>query len=67
MSTKIIYTQTDEAPALATYSLPSPAAKSVKPDESGARWLNVKGPKGEPLRSVRPKGDSTSYMTVPPH
>ena len=22
---------------------------------------------GEPLRSVRPKGDSTSYMTVPPH
>ena len=22
---------------------------------------------GEPLRSARPKGDSTSYMTVPPH
>jgi len=22
---------------------------------------------GEPLRSVRPKGDSTSYMTVPPY
>ena len=22
---------------------------------------------GEPLRSVRPKGDSTSYMTAPPH
>jgi signal transduction histidine kinase len=40
------------SPSLATYSLPSPAAKSVKPDESGARWLNVKGPKDEPLRSV---------------
>ena len=25
---------------------PPPAAKSVKPDESGARWLNVKGPDG---------------------
>jgi len=22
---------------------------------------------GEPLRSARPKSDSTSYMTVPPH
>jgi signal transduction histidine kinase len=40
------------SPSLATYSLPSPAAKSVKPDESGARWLNFKGPKAEPLRMV---------------
>ncbi len=40
------------SPSLATGSLPSPAAKKVAPDESGARWLNVKGPKGEPLRIV---------------
>jgi len=40
------------SPSLATWSLPSPAAKSVKPDETGARWMNVKGPKGEPLRMV---------------
>ncbi len=40
------------SPSLATWSLVSPAAKSVKPDETGARWLNVKGPKGEPLRMV---------------
>lgn len=40
------------SPSLATWSLVSPAAKSVKPDETGARWMNVKGPKGEPLRMV---------------
>ncbi|MDP1639297.1 MAG: histidine kinase, partial [Hyphomicrobium sp.] len=40
------------SPSLATGSLPSPAAKKVNPDESGARWLNIKGPKGEPLRIV---------------
>lgn len=40
------------SPSLATWSLASPAAKSVKPDETGARWMNVKGPKGEPLRMV---------------
>jgi signal transduction histidine kinase len=40
------------SPSLATWSLPSPAAKSVAPDETGARWLNGKGPKGEPLRMV---------------
>jgi signal transduction histidine kinase len=40
------------SPSLATYSLPSPAAKSVRPDETGARWLNTKGPKDEPLRIV---------------
>lgn len=40
------------SPSLATWTLPSPAAKSVVPDLSGARWLNAKGPKGEPLRLV---------------
>lgn len=40
------------SPSLATWSLPSPAAKSVKPDASGARWMNAKGPKSEPLRLV---------------
>ena len=40
------------SPSLATWSLPSPAAKSVKPDASGARWMNAKGPKNEPLRLV---------------
>jgi signal transduction histidine kinase len=38
--------------SLATGALPSPAAKHVVPDTSGARWLNVKGPTGEPLRLV---------------
>jgi signal transduction histidine kinase len=38
--------------SLATASLPSPAAKRVAPDASGARWMNVKGPTGEPLRLV---------------
>lgn len=40
------------SPSLATASLPSPAAKKVTPDASGARWMNIKGPKGEPLRIV---------------
>jgi signal transduction histidine kinase len=40
------------SPSLATASLPSPAAEGVKPDESGARWLDAKGPNGEPLRIV---------------
>jgi signal transduction histidine kinase len=40
------------SPSLATEALPSPAAKKVAPDESGARWLNAKGPKDEPLRIV---------------
>ena len=38
--------------SLATGSLPSPAAKGIGPDASGARWMNVKGPIGEPLRLV---------------
>jgi signal transduction histidine kinase len=40
------------SPSLATGSLPSPASKKVTPDESGARWLNMDGPNGEPLRIV---------------
>jgi signal transduction histidine kinase len=40
------------SPSLATGSLPSPAAQKVAPDEAGARWLNVKGPRDEPLRIV---------------
>jgi signal transduction histidine kinase len=38
--------------SLATASLPSPTAKSVAPDASGARWMDAKGPAGEPLRLV---------------
>jgi signal transduction histidine kinase len=38
--------------SLATASLPSPAAKGIAPDASGARWMTAKGPKGEPLRLV---------------
>lgn len=40
------------SPSLATASLPSPAAMNVAPDPSGARWMDVMGPKGEPLRVV---------------
>lgn len=38
--------------SLATAELPSPAAKGIEPDLSGARWMNTKGPVGEPLRLV---------------
>ncbi len=38
--------------SLATASLPSPAAKGIGPDASGARWMDAKGPIGEPLRLV---------------
>jgi len=38
--------------SLATATLPSPTAKGVAPDASGARWLDAKGPAGEPLRLV---------------
>ncbi len=38
--------------SLATATLPSPAAKRIAPDVSGARWMNAKGPTGEPLRLV---------------
>jgi signal transduction histidine kinase len=40
------------SPSLATAELPSPLAQRVKPDATGARWMNVKGPRGEPLRLV---------------
>jgi signal transduction histidine kinase len=38
--------------SLATATLPSPAAKRIAPDASGARWMTAKGPRGEPLRLV---------------
>lgn len=40
------------SPSLATATLPSPMKSGVKPDATGARWMNVKGPRGEPLRLV---------------
>jgi len=38
--------------SLATAVLPSPAARGIKPDASGARWMTAKGPKSQPLRLV---------------
>ncbi len=40
------------SPSLATATLPSPAAKGVPADATGARWMKAKGPTGEPLRLV---------------
>ncbi len=40
------------SPSLATATLPSPAAKGVSADATGARWMKAKGPTGEPLRLV---------------
>jgi hypothetical protein len=40
------------SPSLASAILPSPAIEKVVPDVSGARWMDVLGPKGEPLRVV---------------
>jgi signal transduction histidine kinase len=40
------------SPSLASAILPSPAIQKVVPDVSGARWMDVLGPKGEPLRVV---------------
>jgi signal transduction histidine kinase len=40
------------SPSLATATLPSPAAKRIAADASGARWMKAKGPRGEPLRLV---------------
>jgi signal transduction histidine kinase len=40
------------SPSLATAALPSPAARRIAPDASGARWMKAKGPRGEPLRLV---------------
>ena len=36
--------------SLATSSLPSPLENGVAPDATGTRWMNVDGPKGEPIR-----------------
>jgi signal transduction histidine kinase len=38
--------------SLATAGLPSPMAQGVKADATGGRWMNAKGPRGEPLRLV---------------
>jgi len=38
--------------SLATAKLPLPSRNGVAPDLSGARWMNAKGPVGEPLRLV---------------
>jgi signal transduction histidine kinase len=38
--------------SLATAKLPSPAAKRISPDATGARWMTAKGPGDEPLRLV---------------
>jgi signal transduction histidine kinase len=36
--------------SLATSSLPSPLENGVSADATGTRWMNVDGPKGEPIR-----------------
>ena len=36
--------------SLATSSLPSPLENNVPADGTGTRWMNVEGPKGEPIR-----------------
>jgi signal transduction histidine kinase len=38
--------------SLATGTLPSPRVKNVAPEPTGARWLNIKGPLGVPIRIV---------------
>ncbi|MEQ1712663.1 MAG: histidine kinase, partial [Hyphomicrobium sp.] len=38
--------------SLATGELESPIEKKFPSDESGTRWMNVKGPTGEPIRIV---------------
>ena len=38
--------------SLATAKLPLPHTQGIKPDLSGAYWMNAKGPVGEPLRLV---------------
>ncbi len=40
------------SPSLATAVLESPLEKLVDPDEAGQRWMNTKGPVGEPIRMV---------------
>ncbi len=38
--------------SLATASLPSPLDKGVEADAAGQRWMNAKGPVGEPIRII---------------
>jgi len=38
--------------SLATATLPTPLQAKIAPDDSGTRWMNGKGPLGEPLRIV---------------
>ncbi len=38
--------------SLATATLPSPVEENLDSDEGGARWMNIAGPTGEPLRIV---------------
>ncbi len=38
--------------SLATATLPSPFEAKVKPDQLGQRWMNTKGPLGEPIRVI---------------
>jgi signal transduction histidine kinase len=38
--------------SLATSTLPSPFEAKVKPDQLGQRWMNTKGPLGEPIRVI---------------
>ncbi len=38
--------------SLATAQLASPIEQNIKPDQAGQRWMNSKGPVGEPLRII---------------
>lgn len=38
--------------SLATAVLPSPYDQKVEPDAAGQRWMNAKGPVGEPIRII---------------
>lgn len=38
--------------SLATASLPSPFENKIGPDRLGQRWMNTKGPVGEPIRVI---------------
>jgi signal transduction histidine kinase len=38
--------------SLATATLPSPFEAKVAPDQLGQRWMNTKGPLGEPIRMI---------------
>lgn len=38
--------------SLATATLPSPVEANIAPDRQGQRWMNTKGPLGEPIRVI---------------